>query len=148
MSNSFATPRTVIPQAPLSIGFSRQEYCSRLLCPFRGNLPDPQMESESVTSPALAGGFFTTEPPCTTYINRYISPVYLSYVSLILNPAGKTLREESKKLYPCKMLRTFTDLCVCVKSEETKIKWVFPWQFYTYFISYFRFAYKTYNIRH
>ena len=71
MSNSFETPRIVIPQAPLSMGFSRQEYWSRLLCPLRGNLPDSQMESESVISPALAGGFFTTEPPCTTYINRY-----------------------------------------------------------------------------
>ena len=47
-------------QAPLSVGFSRQEYCSELLCPPPGNLPDPGMEPVSLKSPALAGGFFTT----------------------------------------------------------------------------------------
>ena len=42
------------------MGFSRQEYWSGLLCPPPGNLSDPGIEP---TSPALAGGFFTTEPP-------------------------------------------------------------------------------------
>ena len=55
----FATLWTVAFQAPLSMGFSRQEYCSELLCPPPGNLPDPGMEPVS-KSPALAGGFFTT----------------------------------------------------------------------------------------
>ena len=48
------------PRAPLSMGFSRQEYCSGLLCPSPGDLPDPGIEPVSLTSPALAGGFFTT----------------------------------------------------------------------------------------
>ena len=56
----FATLWTVARQAPLSMGFSRQEYCSELLCPPPGNLPDPGMEPVSLKSPALAGGFFTT----------------------------------------------------------------------------------------
>ena len=47
-------------QAPPSIGFSRQEYWSRLPCPLPGDLPDPGIELTSLTSPALAGGFFTT----------------------------------------------------------------------------------------
>ena len=47
-------------QAPLSMGFSRQEYWSGLPFPPRGDLPDPGMEP---TSPALTGGFFTTKPP-------------------------------------------------------------------------------------
>ena len=48
------------PQAPLSTGFSRQGYCSGLPCPPPGDLPDPGIRSASPTSPALAGGFFTT----------------------------------------------------------------------------------------
>ena len=49
MSDS-ATPWTVTCHTPLSMGFSRQEYWSGLLCPPRGDLPDPGMESRS---PAL-----------------------------------------------------------------------------------------------
>ena len=56
----FATPSTVAPQAPLSMGFSRHEYWSGLPCPPPGNLPDPRIEPASLMSPALAGGFFTT----------------------------------------------------------------------------------------
>ena len=59
MSNSFATPWTAC-QAPLSMGFSRQEYWSGLPCPPPEDLPDPGMEP---ASHALAGRFFTTEPP-------------------------------------------------------------------------------------
>ena len=46
-------------QAPLSMGFSRQEYWSGLPCPPPGDLPDPGIEPTSLMSPALAGGFFT-----------------------------------------------------------------------------------------
>ena len=56
----FATPWTVAHQAPLSMGFFTQEYWSRLLCPFLGDPPDPGVESVPLMSPALAGGFFTT----------------------------------------------------------------------------------------
>ena len=55
----FATPWTVAHQAPLSMGFSRQEYWNRLPFPTPGDLPDPGIESTSPKSPALAGGFFT-----------------------------------------------------------------------------------------
>ena len=58
MSDS-ATPWTVAPQAPLSRGSSRQEYWSGLPFPTPGDLPNPGIEPRS---PALAGGFFTTEP--------------------------------------------------------------------------------------
>ena len=51
---------TVACQAPLFMGFSRQEYWSGLLCPPPGDLPNPGIESKSLMSPALAGGFFTT----------------------------------------------------------------------------------------
>ena len=57
----FVTPWTVAQQAPLSKGFSRQEYWSGLPTP--GDLPDPRIEPMSPAASALAGGFFTTEPP-------------------------------------------------------------------------------------
>ena len=50
-------------QDPLSMGFSRQEHWSGLLCPPPGTLPNPGMEPASLMSPALAGKFFTTTPP-------------------------------------------------------------------------------------
>ena len=56
----FATLWTVAHQAPLSKGFSRQEYCSGLPCPPPGNLPDSGIKPMSLTSPELAGRFFTT----------------------------------------------------------------------------------------
>ena len=59
MSNSFVTPWTVACQAPLSMGFSRQEYRRRLPFPTPGALTDPGFEP---VSPALAGRFVTTEP--------------------------------------------------------------------------------------
>ena len=58
VSNS-VTLWTVACQAPLSMGFSRQEYWSQLPCP-PGDLPDPGIETASLMSPALAGRFFTT----------------------------------------------------------------------------------------
>ena len=42
------------------MGFSRQEYCSRLPFPSPGDLPDPGIEPVSLMSPALGVGFFTT----------------------------------------------------------------------------------------
>ena len=56
----FAIPWTVAHQAPLSRGFSRQEYWSGLPCPPPGDLPYPGVEPASLMSPAWAGGFFTT----------------------------------------------------------------------------------------
>ena len=56
----FVTLWSLACQAPLSMGFSRQEYWSGLPCPPPEDLPDPGTELESLTSPALAGGFFTT----------------------------------------------------------------------------------------
>ena len=58
MSDS-VTPWTVAHQALLSVGFSGQEYWSRLPFPSPGDLPNPGIE---LTSPALAGKFFTTSP--------------------------------------------------------------------------------------
>ena len=48
------------PLAPLFLGFSRQEYWSRLPCPPLGDCPNPGIEPLSLMFPALAGRFFTT----------------------------------------------------------------------------------------
>ena len=61
----FATLWTVVLQAPLTMGFPRQEYWSGLPCPLPGDLPDPGIEPMSLTSPALAGEFFAIS---TTWI--------------------------------------------------------------------------------
>ena len=53
----------VANQNSQSIGFSRQEYWSGLPFPPPGDLPYPGIEPKSPASSALAGGFFTTEPP-------------------------------------------------------------------------------------
>ena len=50
-------------QAPLPMGFSRQEYWNRLPFPSPRNLPDPGIKPLSPVAPVLAGGIFTTEPP-------------------------------------------------------------------------------------
>ena len=68
----FETPWNVAQQAPLSMGFSRQEYWSGLPCPFPRDLPSPGIEPESLKSPALAGGFFTTSAPWEAPINIII----------------------------------------------------------------------------
>ena len=59
-ASPFVTPWIAAQQVPLYLGFSRQEYWSGLPCPPPGDLPDPGIEIESFTSPALAGRLFTT----------------------------------------------------------------------------------------
>ena len=55
----FMTLWTIAHQTPLSMGFSRQEYWSGLLCPPPGDLPDSGVGPTSLMSPALGGEFFT-----------------------------------------------------------------------------------------
>ena len=60
---SFETSWTIANQAPLSMGFSRQEYWSGLSFPSPGDLSDPRIKHLFPVAPTLVGGFFTTEPP-------------------------------------------------------------------------------------
>ena len=66
------TPRTITSQAPLSMGFPRQEYYGGLPFPSSGDLPYPGIE---LKSPALAGVFFTTEPARNPYDLAYNSAI-------------------------------------------------------------------------
>ena len=81
-----ATPWTAAHQAPLSMGFSRQEYCSGLLFPSPGDLPDPGIEPRSpalqvgaVLSELLQGHNFTVTP------HPGFLPNFKSYLRPLLN---------------------------------------------------------------
>ena len=73
----FVTPWTVADQAPLSMGFSRQEYWSGLPFPSSGDLPDLRIKP---ASPALAGRFLTTETP-----GKALGPPTDSQINNLLN---------------------------------------------------------------
>ena len=76
VSNSFATPKTVGRQAPLSFGSSRQEYWSGLPFPPPADLSDPGIEPAFLVSPALTGRFFATVPPGQSQdLVNYVRPV-------------------------------------------------------------------------
>ena len=78
-----ATPWTVAHQAPLSMGFSRQEYWSGLLFHTPGNLPGPEMDPGS---PALEADSLPTELPGNYVINNQ-SEINLEEISIhALNP--------------------------------------------------------------
>ena len=90
----FVTLWTVACQAPLSMGFSRQEYWSGFPCPPPGDPLDPRIERMSLMPPTSAGGFFTTS---TTWEAPLIALPFIKYLlssrlrtktfpSLISNP--------------------------------------------------------------
>ena len=72
------TPRTVACQAPLFIGFSRQEHWCESPCPPPRDLSNPRIKLVSLMSPALAGGFFTTNATweaCAWYDEPIMQPL-------------------------------------------------------------------------
>ena len=69
----FATPWTIVHQAPLSMEFSRQEYWSGLPCPSPGGLPNPGIEP---LAPALAGRFLTH---CATWEALLYACTHMTY---------------------------------------------------------------------
>ena len=66
----FVTLWIVAHQAPLSVGFSRQEYWSGLPCPPPEDLPNPGIEPASLTSPAFQVGSLPLVPPGKPQINH------------------------------------------------------------------------------
>ena len=75
---------TVAHQVPLSMRFSRREYWSGLPCPPPGDLPSSGVKPESLMSPSLSGGFFTTR---ATWEALVISVVLMTQLCLTLfNP--------------------------------------------------------------
>ena len=79
--------------APLSMGFSRQEYWSGLPCSLPGDLPDPKTEPTSLMSPVLAGEFFTTGSTWEAYIYMCVyiyihtyTHIYIYIYIYMINP--------------------------------------------------------------
>ena len=83
---------TVTHQAPLCMGFSKQQYWSGLPCPPPGDLPNPGID-ESLTSPALAGRFLTTSA-------TWEAPLISVFFPMSLNPlnSGPSKTPEAKNL--------------------------------------------------
>ena len=99
MSDSLQTPRTVVCQAPLSMGFSRQEYWSGLPFPPPGDPPHPGIEPLSPESSALAGSFFTTEPPGKSYYLilplKWLTAIKVTQALFLRNWGCKILRKKT-----------------------------------------------------
>ena len=76
---TLATPWSAAYQAPLSMGFPKQEHWSGLPFPSPRDLPDPVIKP---VSPALAGRFFITEPPekpLCVYIHIHLYIIYVYF---------------------------------------------------------------------
>ena len=104
----FATLWTVTWQAPLSMGFSRQECWSGLPFPLPGDLPVSGLEPASLMSPAVAGGFFTNVPPVFSFNS-------LPVVSLSsLKVCGHPQRVSVDYFFIFSSKFSWFTLCVCV----------------------------------
>ena len=84
----FATLWTIAHQAPLSMGFSRQEYWSGLSCSPPGDLPNPGIKPASLMSPALAGGFFTTSATWEAPAIYFFGVIVQNYCRCIIKHLG------------------------------------------------------------
>ena len=95
----FATLWTLAHQAPLSMGFFRQEYWSGLSFPPPGDLPDPGIEPLPLMSSASAGRFFTTRAPWQSHSKttqdgswgtEYFNFLKVPRLSIMVNTSGQT----------------------------------------------------------
>ena len=91
----FATPWTVARQSPLSIGFSRQEYWSRLPCPPPGDVPDPGIR--------MSGASLLSEG---TYLQG-LSPLYVSLLAWILKSLYRSLNRVQSYILSDDLSNTF-----------------------------------------
>ena len=111
----FVTSRTVDLQAPLSMGFSQQEYWSGLPFPPPGCLPDPESEPASLLLPALAGKSlplcYLGSPICLALGKIYVPIVFPKLYSL-----GRSVKFEG--IYSDKELKS---LLMKVKEESEKV---------------------------
>ena len=80
-------------QAPLSMGFSRQEYWSGLPFPSPGDLPNPGIKPMSLESPTLAGRFFTTSTTWEAHTIYWSLPRLCLQTILLFEPDLRFLGE-------------------------------------------------------
>ena len=79
----FMTPWTVVRRAPLSMGFSWQEYWSGLPFPSPGDPPNSGIKPTSLAFPALAGGFFATVSPGKPLMLGVSLKIHLSFLNYL-----------------------------------------------------------------
>ena len=108
----FVTPWTVTRQAPLSIGFSRQEYWSGLPCPPPRDLRNPGIKPGS---PALAGRFFTSSTTWEaqdTYICRYIFSTHTrkTYLMFLICKGKSCFHQRQKIMISPSLLQSLSSL--------------------------------------
>ena len=133
----FATPWTVACQAPLSMGFPKQEYWSGLPFPAPGDLPNPGIELTSLVSPALAVDSLPLASPGKPEDTDHIHPCYfnknaevrsqclraelIACVTVIKNKSDKSVHESQFFSMDFEPLgKYFTPLC---NSVYLSIKW-------------------------
>ena len=107
----FAAPQTAVPQAPLSVGFSRQEYWSGLPCPPAGNLLDPGFKPSSLAFLAWAGCFFTTSTTWEPMVAKQVPGAWVS---------GELQDQLCQQLLSSQFLQLFWlpfDICLIVPSS-------------------------------
>ena len=90
------------PPDSLSRGFSRQEYWSGLPCPPPGDLPNPGTDLASLMSPALPGGFFTSNTTWEAHVTPeqvkfFLKLSFLSYYMQILTPTWRNYYKDCSK---------------------------------------------------
>ena len=109
----FVTLWVIAHQAPLSMGFSRQEYWSGLPFLPPGDLPHPGIEPKSFTFPTLAGGFFstsTTWKDCSFPINHdvYNTQNHTEHSLILDESTGISVSFDAlPKVYPYKCQSQF-----------------------------------------
>ena len=113
----FVASWTVAYQPPLSMEFSRQEHWSGFPCPPPGDLPDPGIEPRSPVSPALAGGFFTVEPP-----GKPLSQLrWLQTHEIDIGAIHRDYSDVTSSIFTCMCVHVCVALCktcVCVALQN------------------------------
>ena len=95
---------------PLSVGFSREEYWSRLPCPPPGDLHDPGIQLTSLMSPALAGGLVSNSPFHNTFIRYH----FIDYrFHLLLFRISQHSFEDNMFLFLSFIFWSFTVIHLC-----------------------------------
>ena len=87
-AQTLVTPWTVVRQAPLSTGFSRQEYWDGLPCPSPGDLPHPGTEPKSS---ALEADSLLSEPPGKPLSHHNMNQIALKAIFTIIELFGESL---------------------------------------------------------
>ena len=104
-------------------GFSRQEFWNGLPCPPSGDLPDPGVEGASLTSPALAGGIFTTSITWEARFSLEPTSSLHPHDSVLMRALCRNRRQNAAGAF-CPKLEVTEDFpgCSVVKNPPTKQK--------------------------